>query len=254
MRTKILYEDKEIIVVYKPAGLATQSARVSQADAVSELTTYLSAKNGGKPAYLGVIHRLDQPVEGLLVFAKDQKSAACLSTQFAEGKKMSEESGADHKKRSEGECEKVYYAVARLANADSKLLEKKILTDYMIKDNRTNLARITGKEISGAKKAVLAYEVLERKEDLALLRIRLQTGRFHQIRVQLANAGLPLLGDQKYGTEASMKRSKELSVKTVALCAGELAFIHPATGKEVRFREAPHNECFAFFTEFAKSK
>jgi len=263
MRTQILYEDKEIIVIYKPAGLATQSARVAQPDAVSELNTYLTAKNGGKPAYLGLIHRLDQPVEGLLVFAKTKNSAAYLSTQFSERAKTAEENGADHKKRltgrvgraernhgANGACEKVYYAIAHVENGDRGLSGKETLTDYMMKDSRTNLAKIVKKGTSGAKKAVLVYEVLEQKEDLALLRVQLLTGRFHQIRTQLAHAGLPLLGDRKYGTDETAKRSEERSVKTVALCAAELTFIHPGTGKEMHFRQEPQNECFRFFKYF----
>ena len=240
MQTQIIYEDNNIIVVYKQAGLATQSARVTQADVVSELTKYLAAKTQKAP-YLGLIHRLDQPVEGLLVFAKDKKTAANLSTQL----------GGDSKT-----CQKIYYAVVHLESTETNAGAKNNsesepvqLTDYLIKDAKTNLAKVVSKDTPQAKKAVLEYQILEIKEDIALVKIMLKTGRFHQIRVQLSNAKMPLLGDLKYGTEASRKASLDRDVKTVALCAGKLSFIHPQTHKIAAFSARPHNPIFGIFEE-----
>lgn len=249
MQTQIIYEDDTLLVIYKPAGLATQSARVTQADVVSELNNYLAAKNNGKTPYLGLIHRLDQPVEGLLVFAKDKKSAANLSNQLS----------AENKS-----CEKVYKAVVHLETKKSTgiggnepinvadITDTKndisgrfiVLTDYLIKDARTNLAKIVSKDTPRAKKAVLSYRILKVTEDLALVEVKLQTGRFHQIRAQLAHGGMPLLGDQKYGSEASALRSQQLQVRTVALCADRLTFVHPKTNKTVSYEIKPRNPVF----------
>lgn len=249
MQTQIIYEDDTLFVVYKPAGLATQSARVTQADVVSELNNYLAAKNNGKTPYLGLIHRLDQPVEGLLVFAKDKKAAANLSSQLSVENKQ---------------CEKAYRAVVYLDKKDgtetgqTEPLKKenltgrekasadgfRVLTDYLVKDSRVNLAKVVSKDTAQAKKAVLSYRVLKVIEDLALVEIRLQTGRFHQIRAQLSHAGMPLLGDQKYGSEVSSLKSQHLQVKTVALCANRLTFVHPKTNKTLSYKIEPRNPVF----------
>jgi len=119
-----------------------------------------------------------------------------------------------------------------------------ILTDYLIKDNKTNLAKVVSQGTPNAKKAVLSYLVLNQKEERVFVQVSLKTGRFHQIRVQMANAGLPLLGDLKYGTQASIEKSKQLNVRTVALCAAKLSFLHPVTGKEMDFSVEPQNLIF----------
>lgn len=228
----ILYEDKELIVCHKPAGIATQTARVGQADMVSEVTGYLAARTEtvGKSPYLGVVHRLDQPVEGILVFAKNKTAAADLSRQAA-GERM----------------EKEYLAVV----CGEDIPQSGELTDYLVKDGRTNTSRVVPPEVKDAKKAVLEYEVLEKKlpeEDdpcrLALVRIRLHTGRHHQIRVQMANAGMPLLGDHKYADEAALAVSRRLELKEIALCANRLAFVHPETGKRMQFQITPEGAAF----------
>ena len=163
-KEQILYEDDDIIVCHKPAGIATQTAKVGQRDMVSEVTNYLAAHDQGKP-YVGIINRLDQPVEGILVFGKNQKAANALSRQIVSGKGLS-------------------------VNVEPEGIRRETLTDHMLKDNRSNMSRIVSPEVKGAKKAVLKYEVLERKESIALVRIKLITGRHHQIRVQMSHAGM----------------------------------------------------------------
>lgn len=286
MRVKIIFEDKDIIVIYKPAGLATQTAKVGQKDAVSELKNYLAkqsaaaggskgqpnagqefhakqpSKANGQP-YLGIIHRLDQPVEGLLVFAKNKKAAASLTSQLSGN--------------AEGLLNKHYYAVVcgKPKEKTGKLL------DYLDKDesgravivscgmseeskvgiNRNDASkeskmRYGGSEIAGicrtGKKAVLHYQqkaVAQSPlgEDFSLLDISIETGRFHQIRAQLANAGMPLLGDQKYGDEKSRALSEELHIRNVALCAYSLEFVHPVTGARKSFLIQPESDVFSCF-------
>lgn len=230
MKTEIIYEDKELLVVRKPAGLATQTARVGQADVASELKNYL-----GNP-YLGVIHRLDQPVEGLLVFAKTKSTAAALSGQLGEGT-----------------LNKQYYAV--ICGKPAK--EQGELVDYLYKDTRkTGLAVVTGEqellEYPNAKKAVLQYRLLRyaAEEDLSLMEIHIDTGRFHQIRAQMSHAGMALAGDAKYGDAAARRREQELGIRSVALCACCLDFQHPVRKEKMHFRIKPEGRAFTYFEAF----
>lgn len=220
MKENIIYEDKEILVCHKPAGLATQTGKVGQKDLVSEIKNYL-----GNSPYLGVVHRLDQPVEGLLVFAKTPFAAKELSRQL-----------------SDGILNKQYFAIV-LGKGFPK--ETK-LENYIVKDNKTNMSKVADAKEPGAKRAELSAKTLSYIEEkgIALVAVKLYTGRHHQIRVQLANAGFPLLGDTKYGTEESIRRSKELEVRNVALCACSLTFRHPKTGKIMEFQIEPHGVCF----------
>lgn len=243
MRTEIIHEDKELLVIRKPAGLATQSAGVGQADVVSELKNYLARTNGAKgQPYLGIIHRLDQPVEGLLVFAKNKNAAAVLTKQLG-GQENS------------GLLNKQYYAVFC-----GKPSEKEgVLVDYMYKGPDGKAVIVNKKSVAensegqrGAK-AVLQYRILQTVtistgEELSLADIHIETGRFHQIRAQMANAGMALLGDVKYGDEVSENCSARLGIRTVALCAYKIAFSHPASGKLLCFETKPETKAFSFFT------
>lgn len=204
----ILYEDKDLLVCHKPAGMPVQSRQVGSQDMEHALLGYLARKK--EPLYLAVIHRLDQPVEGILVFAKNKKSAAGLNKQMQDGK-----------------MDKYYLAVT------SKIPEKKSgrLEDWMIKDAKKNTSRIAKESEAGKKKAVLEYQVLKEKDEMALVEIHLFTGRHHQIRVQTANAGFPLYGDTKYNPE--FVGTKEWV--QIALCAYKLNFAHPITKKQMKF-------------------
>lgn len=212
----IQYEDKELLVVYKPAGLATQSARVTSPDLVSSVTRHLK----GAPVY--VVHRLDQPVEGLLVLAKTKQAAAGLSKQLQAGT-----------------LNKQYYAL--VYRGAEELPKEGILADYLWKNPQTQKAEIVAQASGKGKPAKLHYCVMTGKDDIALLDVRIETGRFHQIRAQLAHAGFPILGDQKYGTQTSMERSEELGIKNVSLFAYALTFTHPKTGKQMEFQAKTQN-------------
>lgn len=237
-QNRILYEDSDIIVCHKPAGIATQTARVGQADMVSEISNYLASKKSGagKSPCVGVVHRLDQPVEGILVFAKNKQAAADLSRQAA-GEEM----------------EKEYLALA----CGKDMQQAGELVDYLLKDGRTNTSHVVPSEVKEAKEARLSYEILrdslpevpfsagaESGIQCAAVRIRLHTGRHHQIRVQMANAGMPLLGDRKYADGETLALSEKLGIRETALCAYRLAFTHPKTGERMQFEIRPEGAAF----------
>lgn len=233
MLKNIIFEDEAIIVVNKPAGIATQTARIGQQDMVSELKNYLAKKTGDKKEpYLGIVHRLDQPVSGILVFAKTKQAAAELSRQIANG-----------------QMQKYYYAVI-LGEPEQK---KGRLENYLWKDAKTNQSVIVNQDFSEAKKAVLEYQcvktlvAIEADTEVSLMDIKLLTGRHHQIRLQMSHAGMPLLGDGKYGSEESRTFDKQAGCRNVALCAYELSFLHPVTKQQVSFCRQPEGDMFLPF-------
>lgn len=243
MKTEILYEDSHILVCYKQAGMAVQTRQIGQIDVESELRNYLS----GKPVY--VVHRLDQPVEGIQVFARNKKAAAHLSAQLP-GDEMN----------------KIYMAVVC-----GQMPEKKregTLEDYLVKESKGNLSRVAGKNESGAKYSVLTYQTVAQKklaeidpaagfdpdEVLTLLRIRLKTGRHHQIRVQLSHAGFPLLSDYKYAGKRELEISGKLGVSNVALCAKGIQFVHPVTNQKMNFEICPKGLSFQYFHDIISGK
>lgn len=215
MKSVILYEDKDILVCDKPAGLAVQSARVSQMDMESELRNYL--KGGG----LYIVHRLDQPVGGILVFAKTRRAAAALGAQMRDGF-----------------MNKYYCALVcgRMPADHGELID-----DVVKKGNGLGEV-VTGTSNTGhAKRAELAYrvEAYDSDNDVSDVEICLRTGRFHQIRLQFSHAGHPLLGDRKYGDEQAQRLAEALGLNNVALCAHRLRFIHPASGRKMDFSTTP---------------
>ena len=212
MNPDIIYEDNDIIVCHKPAGTATQSSRIGAPDMVSILKNHIYRNSDKKKEpYLSVIHRLDQPVEGLLVFAKTPAATKELNRQltaFGFGK---------------------YYRA--ILTAVPSALEGD-LTDYLVKNGRTNMSKVCTKDTPGAKKALLHYKVTDtftrNEHTFALAQITLETGRHHQIRVQMANAGCPIAGDRKYG-------NNDTSYRTLQLFACRLSFQHPRTKKQMEF-------------------
>ncbi|MDE5825865.1 MAG: RluA family pseudouridine synthase [Lachnospiraceae bacterium] len=212
MDKMIVYEDNVLLVVHKPVGIATETARVGQADLVSELKNYRKRK--GEDTYIGVVHRLDQPVEGLLVFAKDGGTAKKLGDELLRGI-----------------LTKKYVALV----AGVPQTPEGDLTDYLLKDGRSNLSKVVPKGTKGAKEASLHWRLLQHNDDVSLLEIELYTGRHHQIRVQMAHAGFPLLGDFKYGSAASKDLSRNSAVNSTALLAYEIRLTNPDTGKEMKF-------------------
>ena len=230
----ILYEDKDILVCHKPAGIAVQNARFGTMDMESAMKNYLAVQNPGKSPYLAIIHRLDQPVEGVLVMAKTPAAARELSRQIAEGK-----------------MDKWYLAVTSRDPGEGEILVNReapehFLTDYVKKDGKTNMSSVVPKGTPGSKEARLTYRVLQQIPDERmtsgkryLLRIHLDTGRHHQIRVQMAHAGMPLVGDRKYCGKA-----EDLQL---GLCSCSLTFTKPGTKKKMKFEIKPKGNAFKGF-------
>lgn len=217
MDLKILHEDEHIIVCYKPAGVATQTRKFGEQDMESVLKNHL------KGAYLAVIHRLDQPVEGLLVFAKTPFAAKELNRGLQ---------GAGFGK---------YYKAVLWGVPEKK---EATLENFLVKDGRSNTSRIANAGEKDAKKAILHYEVLEKgingDKEMSLVQVKLDTGRHHQIRVQMAGMGHPIWGDAKYNTASVQDRR----FRQIALCAYKLEFLHPKTKRQMSFEIAPEGEGF----------
>ncbi len=210
---KVLYEDNQIIVVIKEPNIPSQADKTKDEDMLSMVKKYVKEKyNKPGEAYIGLVHRLDRPVGGIMVFARTSKAASRLSEQVRNK-----------------EFKKKYLAVV-----DGKFENKKgTLEDYLFKDERNNISKVVPKEKKNSKLAILDYEVLnyDDKRDLSLIKINLRTGRHHQIRVQMANAGHGLFGDQKYGTRGKGKQ--------IRLWAYELEFFHPVKKEIMKFVEYP---------------
>lgn len=221
---QILYEDGDILVVYKPGGMPVQTRRASAPDLVCAMKNYRAKK--GEDPYIGIVHRLDQPVEGVMLLAKTKRAAASLSGQIRAG-----------------QMEKSYLALA-CQRKDRPLVAGDCgkLTDYLQKDGRANVTRVVREGTAGAKKAVLQYEALRAGSDYVSLRIRLETGRHHQIRVQMAHAGMPLAGDRKYGREEGFLAGSE--PKHAALCSACICFRHPVSNQLMKFETLPKNPAF----------
>lgn len=220
-KMEVIYEDEQILICYKPAGLATQTSSIVQEDMVSQVKNYRKGK--GEDPYVGVVHRLDQPVEGLLAFAKTPRAADLLGKQLQRH-----------------QMQKCYLAIINRSSFPSR----GVLEDYMVKDAMTGRARVVDEHDPRAKIARLSYEVIEECGAEKLLDIRLQTGRFHQIRAQLAAGNAPIVGDAKYGGTATGR--------PLCLCAYRLIFRHPATGEEVEFAIRPRGEDFRDFTSLPR--
>lgn len=213
----------------KPVGMESQSASGFAPDMVSEIRKHINKLcPTGKEPYVGVIHRLDKPVGGVMVYAKTQKAAASLSKQVQ---------GTQMKKK--------YRAVLCGKPVDNV----GNYVDYLLKDSRLNQSKIVEKGITGAKRAELRYHVLKtgqwEGQEITLVEVQLMSGRHHQIRVQFAGHGLPLWGDNRYNPEFSGNPKKKRY--QIALAACELTFVHPKTGKEMTFTAEPKGEAFAQF-------
>lgn len=231
MNLRVLFEDAHIIVCYKPSGVPTQTAKIGAADMVSLLKNYLyKNKKEKKEPYVAVIHRLDQPVEGLLVFAKTPFAAKELSKGVQQGAGFGK-----------------YYKAVLCGEPTEK---SGVLENYLVKDGKTNTSRVCQAGVKDAKKAILHYEVIRVCElesfVRSLVQVKLETGRHHQIRVQMANMGCPIWGDTKYGVQAE-DAAMGNKWKQIALCAYRLEFIHPKTKKQMMFEVEPEGEGFARF-------
>ncbi len=216
-RFTILYEDDSLTVVIKKAGLAVQTRKIAEEDLESLLKKKVAGerKAGSEKIFLAPINRLDQPVEGLVIFAKTSRAAEALTAQLKAGK-----------------ITKIYEAGIYGSFAESE--KEGILKDRLYKDERANVSRVVrpgDRDYNKGKDAELHYQEVAPGK----LRIRLITGRHHQIRVQLSHAGHPILGDFKYGTEASIEESKRQEIRRLMLTAAELHFTHPVTKQPMHF-------------------
>ena len=215
-KLKVIYEDNHILVVEKPPNIPSQSDKTNDIDMLTICKKYIKEKyNKPGNVYLGLVHRLDRPVGGIMIFAKTSKAASRLSNQVRE--KI---------------FKKKYLAVV-----DGKPENKTgILEDYLYKDERNNISKVVNKDKKNAKYAKLEYELIvyDEVKNLSLLSINLYTGRHHQIRVQLSNFGHSIFGDQKYGTRGKGKQ--------IALWAYELEIEHPITKEKMTFKDLPENK------------
>lgn len=222
----ILYEDQFLLVCLKPAGVLSQpDVTGSGEDMLSLLHDQLKARDGGEP-YIGLVHRLDRGVGGVMVFAKRQDVAGTLSTAVANRTLVKQYLAVVHGRPSE---------------------DRGVMKDYLYKDAAKNKTFVVERQRKGVKEASLAYAALATRSDApagecSLLQIRLHTGRTHQIRVQCASRGLPLIGDGKYGA-----RDHGLPI---GLWSYRLTFAHPRKkGKTVDVAALPTGEVFGWFGE-----
>ena len=213
MKLKVIYEDNHIIVVEKIPNVPSQEDKTGDTSMMTLIKEYIKEKYD-KPGnvYLGLVHRLDRPVGGVMIFAKTSKAASRLSNQVRE--KV---------------FKKEYLAVV-----DGKLeQEKGTLENYLYKDKKTNTSYVVSKDKKDSKFAKLDYEVIkyDKENDLSLIKINLYTGRHHQIRVQLSNFGHSIYGDQRYGSRGKNKQ--------IALWAYKLIIEHPTKKEKIEFEDLP---------------
>ena len=217
-----LYEDNHIIVVLKPQNVPScedESKDVDLLTVIKEHVRERERKEGN--VYVGLVHRLDRPTGGVMVYAKSSKAAARLSEQMKTG-----------------DFEKIYYTVL----VGSPRQKEATLTNYLKKNPINNMVYVCPQTVEGAKFAELEYRVAEEKNGLAFTAVKLHTGRSHQIRVQMANIGTPVYGDMRYGGEKAKKGR-------LALWATSLSFTHPVSKERMCFKiEPPKDEIpFKYF-------
>jgi len=210
----ILYEDNHIIVLVKPAGIATQADDSGDTDLLTQIKEYRRInENKAGNVYVGLVHRLDRMVGGVMVFAKTSKAAGRLS-ELVRTRNI----------------RKQYLAVVRASHLPGGVME-----DYLLKDQATNTTRVVPHSNPAAKYARLHYSVVATRDSRSLVSIELDTGRSHQIRVQFASRGWPLVGDVKYGIEKS-------GTDGPALWSYVIGIEHPITREKLEFAVLPPNK------------
>ncbi len=226
---RVLYEDNHLIAVFKPAGILTQGDETGDKCLMDEVKEYLKEKYH-KPGnvFLGLLHRLDRPVSGIILFAKTSKGASRLSEQIRSHKLI-----------------KIYQALVEGCPKE----KKDILINYLKKDKEKNFVEVFDEEefrpldLVGSKKesnesdlqyAELSYEVIKSNNKTSLIKIILKTGRSHQIRAQLSHLGQPIVGDIKYGSKQKYQQGE------IALCATNLIFKTATTGQEIDLKIEPN--------------
>jgi len=205
----ILYEDNHLLVVSKPAGILTQGDKTGDICLLSESKSYIKEKyNKPTNVFLGLVHRLDRPTSGAIVFGKTSKSLSRLNKQFKER-----------------QVEKIYYAIV----AAPFPYEQGNLTHWLVRNNKQNKSYAYDKEMPKSKKAILMYKKVKDIRRYTLLEIKLETGRHHQIRAQLSKIGFPIKGDLKYGSPRSNKD------KSISLHSRKLSLYHPINKDKMDF-------------------
>ena len=212
----IIYEDNHLIVVEKPINIPTQEDNTKDKDLLTILKEYIKEKyNKPGNVYLGLVHRLDRPVGGIMVFARTSKAASRLSEQVRNKT-----------------FKKTYNAVV-IGNIENTGK----LKDYLLKDEKRNIVKVDEK----GKEAILNFKKLNFKDNMSLVEINLETGRSHQIRVQMSHHGYPLFGDQKYNKTAKVGEQ-------IALFAKKIEFVHPTTNELLTFElDIPNRYPFTIF-------
>ncbi len=216
----VVYEDNHLLVVVKPPNLLTQADATGDDDLLSQMKQYVKEKYQ-KPGdvYLGLVHRMDRPVGGLLCLARTSKAAARLSKQVS-----THEMGREY-----------------LAITEGNLPPDGTLRHYLIKDEVQNMVSAVPEGVPGSQLAVLHFDCISRMDNTSLCHIRLETGRAHQIRVQLATAGNPLVNDARYGHGVPGRQ--------IALWGAKLTFAHPTRGEKMTFISSPQGETWAEYSD-----
>lgn len=208
----VVYEDNHIIIVNKQSGEIVQGDKTGETPLSDIVKQYIKEKyNKPGNVFLGVVHRLDRPVSGLVVFAKTSKALSRLNEMFRTG-----------------DVHKTYWAIVK----KNDIAPEATLTDWLTRNERQNKSYAHNREVPGAKKAVLSYKVRSMSDNYMLLEVRLMTGRHHQIRCQLAHMGCPIKGDLKYGSPRSNPDG------SISLMSRRVEFVHPVS-KETIAVEAP---------------
>ncbi|RGN43359.1 MULTISPECIES: RluA family pseudouridine synthase [unclassified Bacteroides] len=208
----VVYEDNHIIIVNKSSSEIVQGDKTGDTPLSDIVKQYLKEKyNKQGNVFVGVTHRLDRPVSGLVIFAKTSKALSRLNEMFKHS-----------------EIKKTYWAIVK--NCPQK--EEEELTNYLVRNEKQNKSYAYDKEVKNSKKAILHYKLISHSENYYLLEVDLKTGRHHQIRCQLAKMGCPIKGDLKYGS------SRSNSDGSICLHARKISFIHPVSKKVIEV-EAP---------------
>lgn len=208
----VIYEDNHIIIVNKQSGEIVQGDKTGDTPLSDIVKQYIKEKyNKPGNVFLGVVHRLDRPVSGLVVFAKTSKALSRLNEMFRTG-----------------DVHKTYWAIVK----KNDIAPEATLTDWLTRNERQNKSYAHNRDVPGAKKAVLSYKVRSMSDNYMLLEVRLMTGRHHQIRCQLAHMGCPIKGDLKYGSPRSNPDG------SISLMSRRVEFVHPVS-KETIAVEAP---------------
>ena len=207
IQMKVVYEDNHLIIVFKESGEIVQGDKTGDVPLSETVKAYIKDKYH-KPGnvFLGVVHRLDRPVAGLVVFARTSKALSRLNEMFRKG-----------------EIYKTYWAITKQCPAEAQAT----LTNWLTRNERQNKSYVYDREVPGSKKSILEYRVIGHSDRYHLLEIRLMTGRHHQIRSQLAHIGCPIKGDLKYGAERSNPDG------SISLLSHHVEFVHPVSKETI---------------------